>query len=140
MTKLLPFEHVILSTVGSSLLPEQRGQFGQQIAHINKVQRLLEWNEIEFYSMRWFKVRWPPAVLFQNHGEFELGSGTLQAQGLVARVKVWAVGGHVFSIESEVSLKPFRSAAHLSFLLADAAQPSAPADRPTAAAPLSSGR
>jgi hypothetical protein len=129
MGKLLPFENAILRTVGSSLPPEQRDLFAEQVTHINKVQRLLEWNEIEFYCVHWFKTRWPPAVLFLNHGEFELASGTLRAQGIVAPVKVWAVGGHVFSIESEISLKPFRTAANISFELASAAQPVAPADR-----------
>ncbi|WP_053551153.1 hypothetical protein [Desulfuromonas soudanensis] len=128
MAKLLPFEHAILSEVGSSLSPEQRGQFAAQVAHINKVQRLLEWNEIEFYCMRWFKVRWPTAILFQNHGEFMLGAGTLRAPDIFAPVKVWAVGGHIFSIESEAPLKAFRTATDVSFALADAAQPIIPPD------------
>jgi hypothetical protein len=137
MAKLLPFENVILSKVGSSLSLEQSAQFAAQVAHINKVQRLLEWNEIEFYCIRWFEVRWPTESLFQNHGEFVLGSGTLRAPGISAPVSVWAVGGHVFSIESEVPLKPFRGATDVSFALTKAAaQPCAPADplqRPSAA-------
>ena len=137
MVKLLPFENAILSKVGSSLPLEQRGQFAAQVAHINKVQRLLEWSEIEFYCMRWFKVRWPIAVLFQDHSAFVLGAGTLRAPGISAPVSVWAVGGHIFSIESEVPLKPFRTATDVSFVLAEAAaQPCAPADplqRPSAA-------
>ncbi len=116
-----------MSKVGSSLSPEQRDQLAAQVTHINKVQRLLDWNEIEFYCMRWFKVRWPTAVLFENHCEFVLGSGTLRAPDIVAPVKVWAAGGHIFSIESEVPLKSFRTATGVSFV-ADAAQPGVPAE------------
>jgi hypothetical protein len=78
--------------------------------------------------MRWFKVKWPSAALFQNREEFELGSGAIQANGITAQVKVWAVGGHVFSIESERSLKAFRTATDVSFSLVAAVQPFAAAD------------
>lgn len=128
MAKLLPFESAILSKVGSSLSLEQSAQFAAQVAHINKVQRLLEWNEIEFYCTRWLKVRWPTEILFQDHGEFLLGSGTLRAPGISAPVSVWAVGGHVFSIESEVPLKPFRDATGISFAL-EAAPPNPSIER-----------
>ncbi len=81
MARLFPFEQTILRTVESVLPPEQRSKYSEQVAHINKVQRLLEWNEIEFYCKRWFKIRWPPDILFGNRSEFELGSGTLTASG-----------------------------------------------------------
>ncbi len=128
MAKLLPFEQAILTTVAAALPDGYREQFAKQVLQINKVQRLLEWNEIEFYSMRWFKVHWRPDVLFPQHEELELASGRLQMAGAVASIKVRAVGGHVFSIESDSSLKPFRAATDASFVLASAAQPGAPTD------------
>ena len=66
--------------------------------------------------MRWFKVRWPAEVLFQERGEIELASGLLQASDVSAVVRVWAVGGHVFCIESDKSLKAFRTATNASFV------------------------
>ncbi len=128
MAKLLPFEQTILNTVAAALPDGYCERFGEQVAQINKVQRLLEWNEIEFYCMRWFKVHWSPDVLFPQHEELELASGRLQTSDAAASIKVWAVGGHVFSIESDSSLKPFRAATDASFVLASAAQPGAPAD------------
>jgi len=80
-----------------------------QVACINKVQRLLEWNEIEFYCMRFLKIRWPEAVLFEDKGEFIIASGTLRTEDLSAEFTVWSVNGHLFSIESRTPLKPFHS-------------------------------
>lgn len=128
MVKLLPFEQAVLGGIGSMLQGSQRDQFADQVSHINKVQRLLDWREIEFYCMHWFKVRWPSAILFQRREEFELGCGLLLAHGSTTHVKVWAVDGHVFSIESESSLKPFRTATDVSFSPAAAVQPFAAAD------------
>ncbi|MFG6417072.1 hypothetical protein ACG02S_24560 [Roseateles sp. DC23W] len=59
MASLLPFEQAILRGIEVGLPVELRIKYSEQLAHINKVQRLLDWNEIEFYRMRWFKVRWP---------------------------------------------------------------------------------
>jgi hypothetical protein len=115
MVKRLPFEQAVLGGIGSMLQGSQRDQFAAQVSHINKVQRLLNWREIEFYCMRWLKVRWPSAIRFQRREEFELGCGVLLAHGATAHLKVWAAGGHVFSIESESSLKPFPTAADVSF-------------------------
>lgn len=128
MAVLLPVEESILRGIESSLPMAQRVRFSEQCARINKVQRLLDWNEIEFYCMCWFKVQWPAEVLFDDRSEFELGSGTLQTTTACAELKVWSVRGHVFSIESKTPLKPFRTATDASFVLAAAAQPVAPAD------------
>lgn len=128
MVKLLSFEQAVLGGIGSTLQGSQRDQFADQVSHINKVQRLLDWREIEFYCMHLFKVRWPSTILFQRREEFELGCGVLFSHGSTAHVKVWAVGGHVFSIESESSLKPFRIATDLSFSPAAAVQPLAATD------------
>jgi hypothetical protein len=129
MVKLLPFERTILTSVAEALPGELKKLFGAQLTHINKVQRLLEWKEIEFYCMRWFKVRWPEAVLFQNTGEFVLGSGHISAGSYSAPITVWAVGGHLFSIESQASLRRFKSEQSVSFLLTgNAAQQGVQAD------------
>lgn len=108
--RMFPFEQEILRSVGWSLEPAMQRKYKPQVACINKVQRLLEWNEIEFYCMRFLKVRWPEAVLFDEKAEFILASGTLRTERFSAEFTVWSVNGHLFSIESLTPLKPFRSA------------------------------
>jgi hypothetical protein len=121
MNKLLPYERSILAAVSASLPEDMRALFDAQLSSINKVQRLLDWNEVEFYSKRWFKVRWPEEALFQDKAEFVLAQGVLNAGALTADVTVWAVGGHLFSIESPVSLKPFQETRNASFTVPNAA-------------------
>ena len=121
VTKLLPFEKVILNAVGESLPESLKGLYKTQVGHVNKVQRLLAWNEIELYCMRWMKVRWPEESLFVDRNEFLLGSGVLTSTGTEVQVDVWAVGGHVFSIESKNSLKPFRDESEVSLTLSRSA-------------------
>jgi hypothetical protein len=104
-SKLLPFEVAILQAVARTL-PERLSELlSQQLAVVNKVQRLLEWNEIEFYCMRWFKVRWPDHVLFPRRDEHSLAEVQCAFGGTEVPVTVWAVHGHVFSLESSTGLK-----------------------------------
>lgn len=117
MTKLSAFETAVLTGVGAGLPVRRRKQFDSQVARINRVQRLLDWHEIEFYCMRWFRIAWPAEVLFDSRDEELLGSGVLRAERMETSIKVWAVGGHVFSIESEAPLRPFQSAPAISFTL-----------------------
>jgi hypothetical protein len=103
--KLLPFEVAILQAVGRAL-PERLSELlSLQLAAVNKVQRLLEWNEIELYCMRWFKVRWPEQVLFPRNDEHSLAQVQCAFGSVEVPITVWAVGGHVFSIESPIGLK-----------------------------------
>jgi hypothetical protein len=115
--KLHPFETRILDTVGAALGGELKGLYSSQLTCINKVQRLLNWNEIEFYCMHFFKVRWPEPVLFPNRGEFVLGTGVLEADACKAAISVCAVAGRVFSIESRSALKEFRARQNVHFTL-----------------------
>lgn len=108
--KLLPYEVAILEAVGTGLPTAFSELLSKQLAVVNKVQRLLEWNEIELYCMRWFKVRWPPDVLFPRRDEHSLGRVTCAFGAVEVPVEVWAVGGHVFSLESPIGLKSLASA------------------------------
>lgn len=129
--RLYPFELSVLKAIGASLPASLSNAHVSQVENINKTQRLLEWNEIEFYCMRLFKVQWPEESLFINKKEFILGQGRLSSGDLVADITVWAVGGHIFSIESKSTLKPFRSMNNVSFIITDnTTQQGAPADPP----------
>ena len=120
--KLLPYELAILKAVGSSLPAALSELLLKQVAVVNKVQRLLEWNEIELYCMRWFKVRWPQDVLFPRQDEHSLGRVTCAFGAVEVPIEVWAVGGHVFSLESPIGLKSLtRSGGHFEVRRTEAA-------------------
>ena len=100
------FEVVCLEAIYEAM-PKASGElFAAQVRGVNKIQRLLDWKEIEFYSMRWFKVHWPQSALFSNHNEIKLASVHLEAGGADYSITVWAVAGHVFTLESRVPMKP----------------------------------
>ena len=107
--KLLPYEAAILEAVGRHLPSALAELLSKQLAVVNKVQRLLEWNEIELYCMRWFKVRWPEVVLFPRRDEHLLGRVTCAFGSVEVPVEVWSVAGHVFSLESPIGLKSLAS-------------------------------
>jgi len=107
--KLLPYEVAVLEAVASSLPAELSELLSKQLAVVNRVQRLLEWNEIELYCMRWFKVRWPQEVFFRRHDEHSLGRVTCAFGAVEVPIEIWAVGGHVFSLESPIGLKSLAS-------------------------------
>jgi hypothetical protein len=87
-----------------------QGRLAGQISCINKVQRILDWRSVEFYRMRWFKVRqWPSESLFENKAEFVLGTVEVRCKELLIPITVWSVGGHVFTLEAPQPLKPLRN-------------------------------
>ena len=54
--------------------------------------------------MRWFRVHWPEGILFSRRQEFRLSKVECRFGSREAVVDVWAVAGHVFSLESQVGL------------------------------------
>jgi hypothetical protein len=104
-SELLPHELAILEAVGKGLPASTSTLLAKQVAAINKVQRLLEWNDIELYCMRWFKVRWPTEVLFPRSDEHALATVTCAFGKVEVPISVQAVNGHVFSLESPIGIK-----------------------------------
>jgi hypothetical protein len=104
----LPFERAILLSVHNALPSPMAMRFAGQVGSINKIQRLLEWREIEFYSMRWFKVAWPEQFFFADRSEFRLARVTLALPSANQFVDVFSVGGHLFCLESDRPMKPLR--------------------------------
>lgn len=68
--------------------------------------------------MRWFKVAWPPEVLFDEKGEFSLARVLLDVDRMTQVLDVYSVGGHVFSIESDRPMKPLKGIAALTMSVA----------------------
>lgn len=102
-----PVEEAILEAVADSIPPEAEPKIRRQIQSINRVQRILDWTEINLYSARRGKVTWPDESLFDNQGEFELAKLRFSAAGREFESSLWCVGGHVFSLIIRPSIKPF---------------------------------
>ena len=100
-----PVEEAILAAVVEALAHEPGELMQGQIRAINKVQRTLEWTEINFYCIRLGKVRWPETVAFLNKGEFKLATIDYELAGRPFRTELWAISGHIFSFITRPSLK-----------------------------------
>jgi hypothetical protein len=106
---LLPFERQVLGAIWEILDTPDQVRLAGQISSINKVQRILNWRSIEFYRMRWFKVApWPSEFQFENLEEFILGTVEIVQREHAIRIKVWSVGGHVFTLESSKPMRPLK--------------------------------
>jgi hypothetical protein len=102
---LLPFERQLLMAVRDTLPFPLLDRFDAQVLVINRVQRLLDWREIEFYRMHWFRVKWPESLLFDFKGEVLLEVVNCAFGEQKVKVEVFSVGGHLFSLESKVAMK-----------------------------------
>jgi hypothetical protein len=102
--RLLPFESQLLTAVGRVLPHENSVLLERQVTCINHVQRGLDWKNIEFSCKRWFAVRWPASVLFQSRERFRLATVDCTFGTTDARISVWAVDGHVLSLESSIGM------------------------------------
>ncbi|HEY9253491.1 MAG TPA: hypothetical protein VIP30_03025 [Stenotrophomonas sp.] len=104
-------ETLILDEVRARLDVDIFVPWDRQVASINKVQRLPDGVEVNFYRMQGGKVRLDPAIAFPNQAEELLVAKVtpnLEPQRLVA--KVWAVNGYLFSIEYVGGSKYFEEA------------------------------
>ena len=98
-----------MEAVYSALPDPAKSLFVGQIESINRVQRILDWKEVEFYTMCWRKVARPKEYRFADLGEFRLATLNIDGSGIVYPIIVWCVSGYVFSLESELPMKPLKS-------------------------------
>lgn len=114
--RLSDLEKQILTSVGSKIDARLRPLWDGQIQAINKVQRLPEGVEVNFYRMKGGRPTFDAELAFPNKTE-ELQLALVEIkhanvrQKLVARV--WCVKGFLFSIEYEGSVNYFEEAAGL---------------------------
>jgi hypothetical protein len=111
--KLSPLEKLILDVVRARLDVGVLVLWDKQVATINKVQRLPDGVEVNFYRMQGRKISFDPSISFPNQAEeLPVAKVTLTLVGtsqcLVA--KVWAVNGYIFSIEYSGGSKYFEEA------------------------------
>ena len=101
-------EQSVLDAVRVRLAAPAAALFQQQVDAVNHIQRILNWEEIDFYVMRFpRRVCWPEAILFPNRSEFQIAKLICVAKGNTFELGVHAVSGHVFSIESTLGLKQY---------------------------------
>jgi hypothetical protein len=102
-----PVERAILDAVAEAMPPSSRALIRRQIESINFVQRLLDWTAVNLYCRRRGKIAWSAEACFVNDGELELASADYKVSGKNFRTTIWRVGGHIFSLVTRPSIKPY---------------------------------
>ena len=113
-SKLSDLEKIVLSCVRDHLDGATTARWDEQVKAINKVQRLPDGVEVNFYRMKKGHASFEGQLAFANQTE-ELLIAKVQI-GLPnvterLRANVWCVNGFLFSIEYEGSVKYFEEAA-----------------------------
>lgn len=106
---LSELEKLVLNSVKSSLTSTIIPIWDQQVQTINKVQRLPESIEVNFYRMKNGKPQFDESLAFPNRTE-ELLIATVTVQsfdGKALTANVWSVNGFLFSIEYNTSSNYF---------------------------------
>lgn len=113
---LSDLEKLILTSVGSKISERLRPIWDEQIQAINKVQRLPEGVEVNFYRMKGGRPTFEAELAFPNKTE-ELQLARVEIKLTNARQKlvaqVWCVKGFLFSIEYQGGVNYFEEAAGL---------------------------
>jgi hypothetical protein len=112
--QLSEVERAVLDCVRKELDVRMMSLWDRQVQTINKIQRLPEGIEVNFYRMKGGRPSFPEELSFPNRGkELLLALATISVpslkSGLVA--KVWCVEGFLFSIEYTGSVSYFEEAA-----------------------------
>ncbi|TDP81648.1 hypothetical protein EV672_10779 [Aquabacterium commune] len=103
-------ERVILTAVRKCLSPGAVPVWDKQLQAVNKIQRLPDGVEVNFYRMEKGKATFDPAISFPNKTEeLLLAKVRLRVDGAGQQLEasVWVVGGFVFSIEYGAGSKYF---------------------------------
>lgn len=125
-SRLNPIEARIIETTASALGGRAGDLLRSQVALINKVQRLDQDREVDFYHIEKGKPMFPEAVLFPNRAEeFELAKlhVTDMATGHQTKAVVSAVRGHLFCIEFSHPPRDLRGASDLKIEIEHVANP-----------------
>jgi hypothetical protein len=108
--KFYPFEKKILEAVQSRLHTDASALFGRQIDSVNKVQRLAEGKEVDFYQMVDGRPTTDKSLHFPNMQQEERLATvnlTFDQKGSELKADVWLVDGRLFSIEFDQPPKRF---------------------------------
>ena len=108
---LSPLEKEILDCVRNRLDTRAVTKWDAQVRSINKVQRLPDGVEVDFYRMKEGQVTSDPELAFPNRTEeLRLATASIRLNSHQVTASIWCVKGFLFSIEFEGSIKYFEEA------------------------------
>ena len=113
-SQLSAVEMAVLNCVRGQLDAGMTDVWDAQVKAINKVQRLPDGVEVNFYRMRGGRPSFPEDLSFPNKAkELLLAKVRIEVPGLQGKLdaKVWCVEGFLFSIEYAGSVNYFDEAA-----------------------------
>lgn len=102
-----PVEERLLGEISNALPEHIRQVYRKQIQSINKVQRYLDWTEINFYHLRKGKPDWGSVQQFRRTDEFTLASLGYRIKGIDFKTTLKGVSGHIFSLVTRPSIKQY---------------------------------
>jgi hypothetical protein len=102
-----PVEERLLEEIYKALPEHIRGVYLEQTQSINKVQRYLDWTEINFYHFRKGKSDWGSVQQFRRTDEFTLASVGYRMRGIDFKTTLQGVSGHIFSLVTRPSIKKY---------------------------------
>ena len=108
-----PVEKAVLDSISPLLSPTVATIYDQQLAAINKVQRYLEWTEINFYRIVRGKPNWTGIPQFPRSDEFTLAKSTYRVANTKFTSRIDCVNGHVFSFDGWATTQGPLEAAHV---------------------------
>lgn len=112
--RLSDLEKLILDSVRSQLDAQTVQLWDKQIQALNKIQRLPEGSEVNFYRMKDGKPTFDPELSFMNKTvELQVAKLDIKLANVSQKLTaiVWSVNGFLFSIEYKGNLNLFEEAA-----------------------------
>jgi hypothetical protein len=102
-----PVEERLLEEISEALPEHIRDVYLKQTHSINKVQRYLDWTEINFYHLRRGRPDWGSVQPFKRTDEFTLASVGYRIKGIDFETTLKGVSGHIFLLVTRPSIKPY---------------------------------
>ena len=116
-----PWEEALTKTVLAKLGIKSQEIVSAQLAGVNKVQRILDWREIDLYVKRKGKVDRSGVPKLFDDREFVLAKTVTKLESSRIYTRIFCVSGFVFSFESDQPIRPiaFRDAFDMEVLEVD---------------------
>lgn len=103
--RFTPVESAVLNSVVEVLPVDASATCEQQIAAVNRVQRYLDWTEINLYCIKNGRPNWVGVPSFSNRSEFTLSESSFTIGNRRFTTRIVCISGHVFSLITRPSIK-----------------------------------
>jgi hypothetical protein len=113
--KYTPWEMGLLNCLVASLSDSAAFVISGQVRSFNKIQRIINDSEIDFYLMRKGVVDRSGLLRLSDHSEFTLAELVTQTHGLMIVTKVQMIDGYLFSLESDFPISKISFKSDLQF-------------------------